>query len=132
MGKVYYTLEEARAALPRVKPVLKQLIELHLKLTVQEHIDIGFEEPFEQYLQSLRQATHWHQTQVKLLQLLGKLAQIGVYVKSPERGLIDFYAMHEGREIFLCYQYPEESITHWHELESGFAGRQSVEMLERA
>ena len=51
---------------------------------------------------------------------------IGVDLKDPSRALLDFPALHEGREILLCWKADEETITHWHETAAGIAGRKSV------
>jgi hypothetical protein len=40
--------------------------------------------------------------------------------------LVDFRALMEGREVYLCWLLGEEEVTHWHELDAGFAGRQSL------
>ena len=41
-------------------------------------------------------------------------------------GLVDFIGRHEGRDVYLCWKLGEERITHWHELNAGFAGRKPV------
>ena len=61
--------------------------------------------------------------------LLGELAQIGVELKDASQGMLDFPALHEGREVLLCWKGDEETITHWHEVQAGFAGRMPVAML---
>ncbi|NJL70658.1 MAG: DUF2203 family protein [Candidatus Competibacteraceae bacterium] len=45
--------------------------------------------------------------------------------------MIDFPAIHEGREIQLCWKLGEECVDHWHEINSGIAGRRSVAELLR-
>lgn len=49
-----------------------------------------------------------------------------IQVKDLERGLIDFPSVREGREIFLCWEKDEEDIEFWHDLESGYAGRERL------
>lgn len=61
--------------------------------------------------------------------LIDELAEVGVELKDPARGLVDFPAIFEGREILLCWHTNETSINHWHELETGFAGRRPVAEL---
>ena len=60
---------------------------------------------------------------------LDELADIGVELKDYSAGLLDFVAVHEGREVFLCWKLGEQTIEHWHEVDAGFAGRQPVEAL---
>jgi hypothetical protein len=65
----------------------------------------------------------------KLEDFVDELAEIGCELKDYQAGLIDFVGRHEGRDVYLCWKLGEERITHWHELDSGFAGRQSVAKL---
>jgi hypothetical protein len=55
-----------------------------------------------------------------------ELAEVGCLVKGFEQGLVDFYGLHEGRLVFLCWCLGEDAVTHWHEIEAGFAGRQEI------
>jgi hypothetical protein len=55
-----------------------------------------------------------------------ELEQIGCHLKDAETGLVDFYGMHEGRLVCLCWKHGESSLTHWHELDAGFAGRRPI------
>ena len=43
-----------------------------------------------------------------------------------DAGLIDFYGLLDDRLIFLCWRYGEERISHWHEVDAGFADRQPI------
>ena len=49
-----------------------------------------------------------------------------IQVKDLQRGLIDFPAIIDGREVFLCWEQDEEDIEFWHELEAGYAGRERL------
>jgi hypothetical protein len=54
---------------------------------------------------------------------LAELQELGVILRDLHRGLIDFPAMLEGREVYLCWESGEGEVGHWHDLEGGFAGR---------
>jgi hypothetical protein len=58
---------------------------------------------------------------------LQELEAVGCVFKGFEAGLVDFYSLREDRPIFLCWRLGEERITHWHEVDSGFAGRQPID-----
>ena len=58
---------------------------------------------------------------------LQELDQIGCVFKGFEAGLVDFYSLREDRLVFLCWKLGEERITHWHDIDSGFAGRQPID-----
>jgi hypothetical protein len=55
---------------------------------------------------------------------------MGIELKDPEQGLIDFRSIREGREVYLCWKLGEERVSHWHEIDAGFAGRQALEEAE--
>jgi len=57
-----------------------------------------------------------------------ELEAIGCLFKGFEAGLVDFYALRDDRLVFLCWKLGEEHITHWHEVEAGFAGRQPIDL----
>ena len=65
----------------------------------------------------------------RLEQLIEELTKIGVELKDPARGLLDFPFMHQGREVRLCWKADEPAITHWHEVENGYTGRKCVSLL---
>jgi hypothetical protein len=57
---------------------------------------------------------------------LEELSDLGVEVKSSE-GLVDFRAMRNGQEVYLCWQYGETAISQWHDLDTGFSGRRPID-----
>lgn len=68
---------------------------------------------------------------VKALYEVGKLTtelgEMGVQLKDYSRGLIDFPCRRQGRIVLLCWQLGEQDkIEWWHDVESGFAGRQPL------
>jgi hypothetical protein len=52
---------------------------------------------------------------------------LGCLVKDVELGLVDFYALVEGEPAFLCWQFGEPAISHWHPLDEGYAARKPIE-----
>ena len=64
---------------------------------------------------------------------LAEIDAIGVLVKDLDIGLLDFPCVVDGSTILLCWKLGEKSITHWHGMEEGFAGRKPVdERISRA
>jgi hypothetical protein len=57
---------------------------------------------------------------------LEELSTVGCVFKGFDDGLVDFYSKLEGRDVFLCWKFGESEIAHWHELDTGFAGRQAL------
>lgn len=58
---------------------------------------------------------------------LSEINAVGVQVKDLDIGLLDFPCEVEGEIILLCWKMGEETITHWHGMEEGFAGRKPVD-----
>ncbi|NWF63288.1 MAG: DUF2203 domain-containing protein [Chloroflexi bacterium] len=59
--------------------------------------------------------------------VLHQLQEMSIEVKDISTGLIDFPALKDGREVYLCWKYNEGKIQFWHEIEAGFAGRQLID-----
>jgi hypothetical protein len=120
----HYTLDEARALLPEVRRWLILLeesqdrlreIESRLKLLMAQHDDVGG-----------KLVNELVRTLADAKEILQEFESREIQVKDVERGLVDFPAWREGREIFLCWEKDEPDIEHWHDLESGFAGRELI------
>jgi len=130
-----YTVAEARALLPRVVPVVQQLREAFLELralqaAIEVHsrgasgdgnllVDPWAASEGENRVETLNR---------QLRQAASQLAQWGIEVKDPERGLIDFYHQRpDGELVYLCYELGEDDILYWHGLSDGYAGRKPLE-----
>jgi hypothetical protein len=59
------------------------------------------------------------------------LEELDVLVRDVERGIVDFPTLMDGREVYLCWHVGEPVISHWHEIESGFAGRRPLDREAR-
>jgi hypothetical protein len=62
----------------------------------------------------------------RLNELSAEVDGLGCEIKGVDEGLVDFRAERDGRVVYLCWRLGEEDITHWHELDTGFAGRQPL------
>jgi hypothetical protein len=67
-----------------------------------------------------------------LRETLSEIHASGCSIKDVETGLVDWYALHDGAEILLCWRFGEREVGFWHDLESGFAGRRPVAELDAA
>jgi hypothetical protein len=64
---------------------------------------------------------------VEISRAVGELDAVEIVLRDVHRGLIDFPAMRDGVEVYLCWLVDdEESIEFWHEPEAGFAGRRPL------
>ncbi|MFA6561402.1 MAG: DUF2203 domain-containing protein [Verrucomicrobiia bacterium] len=50
----------------------------------------------------------------------------GIQIKDLDRGLVDFPHLRNGREVFLCWELEDDDIEFWHEIDSGYAGRERL------
>jgi hypothetical protein len=57
---------------------------------------------------------------------VAEVRRLGAELKDLRLGLIDFPARLDGEDVYLCWQFGEESIGHWHRRDEGFAGRRAL------
>jgi hypothetical protein len=58
---------------------------------------------------------------------MAEIDAMGVQVKDLDIGLLDFPCEVDGQIVLLCWKLGEQSITHWHGVSEGFAGRKPVD-----
>jgi hypothetical protein len=66
------------------------------------------------------------QATLDLQRAIAELHAADIVVRDVVRGLVDFPAVHDGEEVYLCWLVDELEIEHWHELDAGFAGRRPL------
>jgi hypothetical protein len=122
----YFTLKEANEALTVVRPMLAELMQIGERIrahqpeywsVVQKSAGNGGNPALSKLLPDFD----------RLDVLLHKIQDMGIEVKDLTSGLIDFVALHDGREVYLCWKYGEDSIQFWHEIEAGFSGRRFID-----
>jgi hypothetical protein len=121
----YFTPAEANALLPLVRAVIKDAAErarLHNEVVDQLNDSVE-EEDAELWARRKQEARRLRDEVETLIEQLG---EEGVEVKGLSPGLVDFPALHGGVEVFLCWKEGETTITHWHPLHTGIAGREAV------
>ena len=62
----------------------------------------------------------------RLQDYIDELRRLGLEPKGAIEGLVDFPSIIDGKLVYLCWKLGEPEVTHWHELDAGFAGRQSL------
>jgi len=63
---------------------------------------------------------------LELQSALRDLQEMEVVLRDLERGLIDFPALRDGREVYLCLEDGEDRIGYWHDIEAGYGGREPL------
>jgi hypothetical protein len=121
-----FTLQEANRSLPLVTRIVRDVVNTHRRaMQLQAKLEAispskdirALQEQLETMLERLQDYIH-------------ELDEIGVELKDYETGLIDFPGRHQGRDVYLCWKMGEEQVEYWHELHTGFAGRQPASTLQ--
>jgi hypothetical protein len=63
---------------------------------------------------------------LKIQDMAMQIKSYDVLIKDVRNGLIDFPSRREGRIVLLCWRYGEPEVAYWHEIDTGFGGRQSL------
>ena len=133
MTKKYFTVENTKKKIPAIK---KSLLKLqNLKKAIDAILSVRIDPREIEYDEFLETNTklnkEYHKLSYEFYRELEKSEKIGCILKDLEQGLVDFYCKFEGRDIFLCWKLGEDKIKAWHEVNAGFAGRQSIIDLEQ-
>jgi hypothetical protein len=121
----HYTRDEARALLPQIRQWLADLNRLR-----------GDVERYDKRLSGLNAAgqdiggdtvNKWIRSLAAMQQTLIEFQRREIFIKDVTRGLLDFPAIIGGKEVFLCWESDEDDIEFWHDLESGYGGREKLD-----
>lgn len=135
MPPKYFTLSEANRTLPLVKRIVADVTALHPKwrdLVYRYELIAARARP--EWGESEEQLALRSQIEDVARQMndyLRELEEIGCVFKGFEEGLVDFHGTLDGRDMLWCWKQGEQEITHWHEVEAGYAGRQPIPEVVR-
>ena len=127
-----FTIEQANAMLPLVRAITSDLAALAKDVVERRHrlalLTSGRDlKPGDPYSDELAQMEADLERDASRVQdYVDELRQLGVEPKGAVEGLVDFPCMLDGRVVLLCWRLGESEILYWHDLESGFAGRQPL------
>lgn len=124
----YFTLEEANDALENIRPLMEQIQSIRKEILARQP---------EVWPVIERATGNGGNRAASLLafdferldDLVHQIMDTGAEIKDLDNGLVDFPALREGHEVYLCWQQGEERIDFWHEKDAGFAGRQPIEQF---
>ena len=121
----YFTVTEADALLPRLTTLLDQLraarkairaARADLLPVLEAAVGNGGSRKAGDLLPEFQ----------RMEEALLAIREIGCELKDIDLGLLDFPALRENHEVYLCWRYGEDRIRYWHGLDEGFAGRQPL------
>ena len=125
MSANYFTIEEANALLPTIQPLLEEILVRRTNIvesreTIKDLVESGQSDIGGSAASALVQDF------IKIERLSSKIRAHGCLLKDLNKGLIDFLSVQDGREVYLCWQIGEPDVAFYHELHTGFAGRQKL------
>jgi hypothetical protein len=124
MAERHYSVEEANAALGWVAERIERLRSARVRLTDEEVREAlseaaplnGGGDPGRTVSEAF----------LDMRAALVELQEQQIVLRDLDRGLVDFPAMRDGREVYLCWVEGEDEIGYWHDLDAGYGGRQPL------
>lgn len=122
--KRIYTVARANKALPLVSRIAEDIA---AKCAEHDRLDGARKKARHEELETIERRLF--DLQGELERHVNELEQLGVELKDPRRGLLDFVGKRGAQAIYLCWMRGEASVAWWHPLETGFPGRRPVAEL---
>jgi len=129
-----FTLTEAERARKEIEPFLVEAMDCRKKLAgletdlsaVSARIMMmgGVIVPYEK-LATLR--VEHQQLAESMKAALNRILETGCLIKDLEVGLLDFPALINNEEVYLCWRLGEDRIRFYHRQDEGFAGRKPLD-----
>lgn len=117
-----YTVEEANALLPYLAPTL---VELREKFEQAESArDSVAQAAAGNGWSHKREA--WSATMARVAELMERLTEWGLELRDIATGLVDFPALVNGEEAYLCWRLGEPEVAYYHLRTDGFGGRRPL------
>ena len=130
MPKKYFTVEEAEQLLPDIKRHLLKILKHYNAFRMLLSLEVEHDDLQENALQQIRREKEVHHYNYHILRELEAIHAHGAIVKDIDSGLVDFYALYGGKEVFLCWQLGEEGIGNWHDIHTSFRERKPIALLK--
>jgi len=120
----HYTRDEAEALLPQLRAWLAELNRLRMEV-----------ERYDKRLGGLNTegqdtggetVNNWIRALAGMQKVLAEFQRREIFIKDLSRGLVDFPALIGGKEVFLCWESDEDKVEFWHDLETGYGGRERL------
>ena len=114
----YFTPTEAKKTLPLVKKIVKDILETSREMRMIADEIGGRVEDDTRIRKLAGDVEHF----------MLELEEIGCFFKdwNFSIGLVDFPAVIDGKEVFLCWRSDEDDVLFYHGIEDGFAGRKPI------
>lgn len=124
-----FTVDEANALLPAVRGLTEIIQEKIRRLRSKSKAIVRREQldpEATDFMERLQKNSEIAQLVAEVKDCVEQIYGFGCICKGVEQGLIDFPCMLNAEVVFLCWQLGEPSVSHWHRIEDGFAGRRPL------
>ena len=122
----YFTLQTATNALTVIRPLMDEIQSIRKEILVRQP-DVWPVVERAAGNGGSQAASQMVKEFERLDALVHQVQATGALFKDINLGLLDFPALKDGREVYLCWKYGEGDIAFWHEIEAGYAGRRSID-----
>jgi hypothetical protein len=119
-------LPEVRRLTGRIVELTAQLPELEDELRIAEYRSRRTEAAAGDRRRHEDAAARLRSAEEELVDIVGRLDELGVQLKDASIGLVDFLSYHEGELVELCWKLGEDEVGHWHRIGEGYAGRKPI------
>jgi hypothetical protein len=121
----HYTRDEVRALLPQIREQLAKLNQLRADVDRYDKRLSGMNTEGQDT--GGETVNNWIRALAAMQEILADFQHRQIFIKDLTRGLVDFPAIIGGREVFLCWESDEEDVEFWHDLETGYGGREKLD-----
>jgi len=119
-----FTIPEANALLPSVRPIVARIQQANRRLSRYRDDARKASEAAEQGGGGIEDGVAYATVLTTMASAMTELDTLGVQLKDFERGLIDFPSLRDGKVVLLCWQMGEgDELEWWHDVDAGFGGR---------
>ncbi len=124
-----FTVDEANELLPTLRSLIKRIFRQLEFLKRESEVVIreeGLSPGSPELMERLQKNESITRRIFEIKALVEEIHNHGCVCKGVEEGLVDFPCLLGEEVVFLCWRYGEESITYWHRIQDGFAGRKPL------
>jgi len=119
----YFTFEQANAMVRMIRPMMAEILRLR-QVILERQPEVWPVVEKAAGNGGSREASLAAREFQRLDSLVREIQATGAVIKDINHGLVDFPALRDEREVYLCWKYGEEAIRFWHETDTGFTSRQ--------
>ncbi|MEK7402926.1 MAG: DUF2203 domain-containing protein [Gemmatimonadota bacterium] len=129
--KTLFTVDEANRTLPLVRRIVEDVVRQHRvwrEKILELDLVASTVRPGDAPDRTLKLEREAQQLAREIDGYQRELGDLGIQLKDRRLGLVDFPSEINGQSALLCWRLGEADVQHWHDEESGYAGRQPLNL----